>query len=120
MQSQTYPILINLFAAVVGAGGQYLYKAGSLKLREVPIYLNWQLISGAILFTGVMGLFIWSFRIGGKLSVTYPMYATTFIWGCILGIVIDKETWNMGQLAGLVLVVAGISTIAYYSNNVLN
>ncbi len=118
--NQTYPILINLFAALVGAGGQYLYKAGSLRLKDVPIYQNWQIILGAILFTGVMGLFIWAFKMGGRLSVTYPMYATTFIWGCVLGIVIDKEPWNIGQFIGLTLVVLGISTIAYHSNNVLN
>ncbi|WP_127716908.1 hypothetical protein [Halobacteriovorax sp. HLS] len=120
MENQTYPILINLLAALVGAAGQYLYKAGSQRLKEVPLYLNWQIITGAALFTLVMGLFIWAFKLGGKISVTYPMYATTFIWGCILGILIDKEAWNIGQLVGLTLVIVGISTIAYYSNNVLN
>lgn len=112
MMGQTAPILINLFAALIGAAGQYLYKIGSMRLKEVPIYLNWQIITGAILFTGVMGLFIWAFKLGGRISITYPMYATTFIWGCILGIIIDKEPWNSAQLVGLILVVAGISTIA--------
>lgn len=113
--NQLYPILINLFAAFVGAGGQYLYKVGAGRLKEVPIYQNWQIMVGAILFTGVMGLFIWAFKMGGKINVTYPVYATTFIWGSLMGILIDKEPWSKVQILGVILVVAGISVIAYFS-----
>ncbi len=113
--SQVYPILINLFAAIIGALGQYMYKIGALRLKEVPIYMNWQLLSGVILFTSVMFLFILSFRLGGKLSVVYPMYATTFIWGAIIGIFIDNEPWNGIQTIGLLLVVLGLFIIAKFS-----
>lgn len=113
--SQTYPILINLFAAIIGACGQYLYKVGAARLKDVPIYQNWQVILGMILFTLVMVLFIIAFRMGGRMSVVYPMYATTFLWGSLMGILIDKEPWNPIQLIGVVLVMVGISVVAYFS-----
>lgn len=113
--SQTLPILINLGAAFLGAFGQYAYKVGALRLKEVPLYLNWQIFIGMVLFIGVMVMFIIGFKQGGKLSVTYPMYATTFIWGTLLGVVIDKEVIVWPQVFGIGLVVLGISVIAYYS-----
>ncbi len=113
--SQTVPILINLFAAVLGALGQYLYKMGAAQLGKVPIYLNWQIGVGMTLFTVVMALFILAFKLGGRLNVVYPMYATTFIWGVLMGIYFDKEPWNSGQLIGVVLVVIGLSVIAFKS-----
>lgn len=112
---QTYPILINLFAAILGAIGQYLYKIGASKIKEVPIYLNWQVLLGASLFTIVMGLFIWAFRLGGKMNVVYPMYATTFIWGALIGIFFEKEPWSYPQLVGVVIVMIGLSIIAIYA-----
>ena len=113
--SQTFPILINLVAALVGALGQYCYKHGSYKLKNVPIYENWQIGLGVIFFSLVMVMFIWSFKIGGKLSVTFPAYATTFIWGTVLGVYLDKEPFNWVQGLGIMLVVVGISLVAAFA-----
>ena len=112
MQQQTLPILINLFAAFIGACGQYLYKSGSQSLGHVPIYFNWQILLGMILFTAVMVCFVWSFRLGGHLSITYPMYATTFIWGTLLGIMLDKEPWSAQLVVGVIIVFTGLFLIA--------
>ena len=111
---QTIPIIINLIAAFIGALGQYSYKLGAQKLKMVPIYQNWQLIVGAFLFTVVMVMFIWSFKLGGKISVTFPAYATTFIWGTMLGVFLDKEAFNWAQGFGIILVVIGISLVAAF------
>ncbi len=116
--SQTLPITINLIAAIIGAFGQYLYKLGAQKLKLVPIYENWQIIVGALLFTVVMVMFLWSFKLGGKISTTFPAYATTFIWGTILGVVLDKEAFNWVQGTGIVLVVIGISLVAAFGRQV--
>lgn len=115
MQSQLYPILLNLLAAFIGAAGQYSYKLGGVKLGKVPIYLNWELFVGIFLFIGVMILFVASFKLGGKISITYPVYATTFIWGTLLGVIIDKEPFNLIQVFGIGLVVIGVSTVAYFA-----
>jgi len=113
--SQTMPIILNIIAAFIGAFGQYFYKLGGLKLKTAPWHSNWEIALGMILFCGVMVLFIWSFNIGGKLSVTYPVYASTFIIGTALGIFLDKEPWNYPQLFGTLLVVLGIMIIANFA-----
>jgi drug/metabolite transporter (DMT)-like permease len=61
-----------------------------------------------------MVMFIWSFKLGGKISTTFPAYATTFIWGTILGVFLDKESFNWIQGMGVALVVVGISVIASF------
>ena len=113
--SQTMPIVLNLIAAFIGAFGQYFYKMGGIKLKTDPWYTNWEIALGIVLFCGVMVLFIWSFNIGGRLSVTYPVYASTFIIGTSLGIFLDKEPWNLALIIGTVLVVSGIMVIAFFA-----
>lgn len=112
--SQTVPILLNLLAAVIGATGQWLYKIGGTKLGTIPLYKNWQMFVGMALFCVVMVLFVAAFKMGGRLSVVYPVYATTFIWGFLIATGIDKEPWAMGQLAGIALIIAGVSLIALF------
>jgi drug/metabolite transporter (DMT)-like permease len=112
--NQTLPIILNLIAALFGAGGQYLYKLGAGKLGQVPIYKNWEIAVGALLFTGVMGLFIAAFKLGGRLSVTYPVYATTFVWGLLIGGLIEKEPISSGQIAGVGLILAGVALIGIF------
>jgi drug/metabolite transporter (DMT)-like permease len=110
--SQTIPILLNLLAAIVGASGQYLYKLGGTRLGQIPLWRNWQLFSGVALFCVVMGLFVAGFKLGGRLSVVYPMYATTFLWGTALAVLVDKEPWSWLQLLGVAIVVAGVALVA--------
>jgi drug/metabolite transporter (DMT)-like permease len=110
--SQTVPILLNLLAAVIGAIGQWLYKKGGTLIGEIPWHKNWYLFSGMILFCGVMVLFVIAFKMGGRLSVVYPVYATTFIWGTMIAVGWDGEPWAWGQLVGLLLVVVGVSMVA--------
>jgi drug/metabolite transporter (DMT)-like permease len=118
MSTQTYPIILNLVAALIGAFGQYAYKIGGTKLGKIPLYQNWELLTGMILFCGVMVMFVIAFKNGGRISVTYPMYATTFIWGTLLGVLIDKEVFNIMQSIGVLLVVAGVSMVAYFAPKV--
>ena len=115
MKSQILPIVINFVAGVFGAFGQYSYKLGAERLKDVPIYLNWQLVVGAGFFTVVMIMMILGFKFGGRLSVCYPVYATTFIWGTLIGIKLDNEPWVGPQLIGILLVVIGVSVVAFWA-----
>lgn len=115
MSNQFYPILLNLIAAFFGAGGQFLYKKGANKISLVPWWQNWQIFLGALFFIAVMALFVQSFKMGGRLSVVYPVYATTFIWGMLLGILIEGEPWNYFQIAGLIFIIAGVAILAMLS-----
>ena len=110
--SQFLPIVLNLIAAVVGALGQYLYKMGGNRLGQVPFIKNWPLYIGMMFFCVVMVLFVWAFKMGGRLSVVYPVYATTFVWGTIMAIYFDREPYSLMQLVGVGIVILGVSLVA--------
>lgn len=113
--SQSWPIVLNLIAAIFGAIGQWLYKLGSAELGQISIWKNWQILTGMLLFCIVMVLFVIAFKMGGRLSVTYPVYATTFIWGTAIAIQFEREPWAWLQILGIALIVAGVSFVAAFS-----
>ncbi|MGZ3710425.1 MAG: hypothetical protein ACXVBE_01660 [Bdellovibrionota bacterium] len=106
MADQKIPILMNLLAALLGAFGQYFYKVGAQKSSLVSVGI------GVALFVGVMALFVLAYRFGGKISVVYPFYATTFVWGALIGVLLEKEPWSNWNLAGLLLILGGLTVIA--------
>lgn len=112
MKEQSLPILLNIFAAVLGALGQYAYKKGGTLLGQIPIYKNYHLFSGIALFCVVMLLFVIGYKMGGRISVVYPFYATTFLWGVLLGHFLDGEPLNMGIWSGSLLIIIGLVLVA--------
>lgn len=112
MTSQFYPILMNILAGVFGALGQYAYKRGSQQLGQISIMQNYSLWSGMILFCVVMVFFVAAYKMGGRMSVVYPFYATTFIWGALIGHYIESEPINVHVIGGTLLIVAGLAWIA--------
>lgn len=112
MKDQLIPILLNLVAALFGALGQYFYKIGAQKLGQVPLYKNGQIFVGMLMFCLVMVLFVRSFKLGGKLSVVYPVYATTFIWGLAIAVFWVKESYSWIQIVGVLTICLGVSLVA--------
>jgi drug/metabolite transporter (DMT)-like permease len=110
-QSQAMPILLSLIAAISGAGAQFFYKRAALKFTEVPIWANGSFFAGLVLFTSVLALFIVAFRLGGRLFVIYPVYATTYIWVGLIGVLVDHEAWSWMQVAGVFTIIAGVALI---------
>lgn len=111
-QSQMWPIILNVIASFFGAFGQYFYKLGGKRLGTESIWTNWPLGLGVILFCAVMVLFVVGFKMGGRLSVVFPFYALTFVWGAMIGFWLEKEPVNLMQWGGIALVVVGISVVA--------
>jgi multidrug transporter EmrE-like cation transporter len=107
------PIALNLLAAVFGAFGQYFYKLGSSRLSQIPLYKNWPIFTGAVLFCVVMVLFVVAFKLGGKLSVVYPVYATTFIWGMLIAAFMSSERINLIQVSGVFVIILGVGLVAF-------
>ena len=112
MREQILPMALYFLAGLSGAGGQWLYKQGAGRLGQDPIWQNWQLFAGVLAFTFVMVCFVASFKLGGRLSVVYPMYATTFIWGAAIGVWIEGEPWSWLQLGGILTIVGGCAMVA--------
>lgn len=114
METQLKPIILNLIAALIGAFGQYYYKIGAKKMSAAAL-VNMEIIIGAILFILVMVLFIWSYKIGGNISVTYPVYSLTFLFGIIIGIKFEAEPWSYLQLVGAAVIMLGIMIVIKFS-----
>lgn len=104
------PILLFLVAAFLGAFGQYLYKTGAETSSGglLSWLTNYRLISGALCYITIMILFILAFKIGGSLTILYPVYATTFIWALLIGVFLLKEVLTIGKVLGILLIIAGI------------
>lgn len=113
MSGQGVPIILNLIAAVFGAVGQFFYQRGSQVLKTTPIWKNYSIHLGVFSFVLVMLLFVKAYQAGGRISVVYPFYATTFVWGYFIGVYANQEPPSGFALAGLALVVLGISLVAY-------
>jgi multidrug transporter EmrE-like cation transporter len=104
---KTSPVAIACFlvAALLGAAGQYLYKTGA----DAGGYLtNWRFYGGVVCYIAVMALFVAGFKSGGNLSVLYPLYASTFIWGALISRFAFHTPITPANVAGMALLVVGM------------
>lgn len=110
MQTPISSIIMFIVAALMGAVGQFLYKAGADRTSGVfTSYLcNPLLLSGVACYVGVMVLFVAAFKRGGAMSVLYPIYASTFIWGALIALVAFREPIRPVNILGMVVLVAGM------------
>lgn len=60
-----------------------------------------------------MLLFVKAYQAGGRISVVYPFYATTFVWGYLIGVYVNREPASGMALMGLAVMITGITLIAY-------
>ena len=104
-----FSIACFVVAALLGALGQFLYKAGAEKATGgITSYLNARLAGGVLCYIGVMVLFVAAFKRGGALSVLYPIYATTFIWAALIGRFAFGETIRPVNVAGMLVLILGM------------
>jgi multidrug transporter EmrE-like cation transporter len=110
MKTPLVSILYFLLASLLGATGQFLYREGAQRADGgwLSYLLNPRLILGVACYGAVMVLFVAAFRRGGALTVLYPVYATTFIWAALIARVFDAQPVRPVNLAGMVLLVAGM------------
>jgi drug/metabolite transporter (DMT)-like permease len=113
VRSFVVPLLLSLFAAVLGAAANLLYKRAAQELFSVPLWKNTNLIFGLICFFLVLVLFISAFRAGGKLMLVYPAYATTYIWALVFSIKFEREAVSPWQIAGIVAIMTGVALIGW-------
>ena len=110
MQTPMASIMMYVVAAVVGAVGQILYKTGSDRAdgTVAGYLLNPRILGGVVCYVAVMVLFVAAFRRGGELSVLYPIYASTFIWGALLAMLVFGVPIRPINIAGMALLVGGM------------
>jgi multidrug transporter EmrE-like cation transporter len=110
MKTPVFSIVCFLVASMLGALGQFFYKSGAERARGgVSSYLlNARLWTGVICYLAVMVLFVAAFKRGGALSVLYPIYATTFIFAALIGLLAYGVPIKPIHVCGMALLVAGM------------
>ena len=103
-------ILCFVVAALFGAVGQYLYKSGADAADGTlgGYLLNPRLITGLLCYAAVMVLFVAGFRLGGRMTLLYPIYASTFIWAALIGWRAYSTPITATNVFGMVTLVLGM------------
>jgi multidrug transporter EmrE-like cation transporter len=103
-------ILMFIAAALFGAAGQFLYKAGTDRADgSIKGYLfSPRILGGVVCYIAVMVLFVAAFKRGGSPSVLYPIYASTFIFAALIGYFAYGTPVRPANVLGMVLLVAGM------------
>ncbi len=110
MKTTPLAIVCFLVASVLGAAGQFFYKAGADRTGGTiqGYLLNSQILLGAACYLAVMVLFVAAFKQKASPSALYPVYATTFIWAALIEHALYGRTISLGNVAGMGLLVGGM------------
>lgn len=110
LKTPTTAIVFVLIASVLGAGGQYLFKAGTDRADNSPFWflLSPWILTGLACYIAVMFLFTSAFRAGGTVTVLYPIYASTFIWAAVMGLIIYDQPIRPVHVLGMALLIVGM------------
>jgi len=110
MGSNWLPVVLFVVAAFLGAAGQFLYKAGADAAEGsiLSYVLNARILVGVVCYIAVMVLFVAAFRAGGTPTVLYPVYASTFIWAAVFGLVLYGTPIRPVHVFGMVMLVGGM------------
>ncbi len=98
------------FAALLGAVGQFLYQSGARAAAPsaAGYLLNLRLWLGVLCYIAVMVLFVAAFKVGGRLTVLYPVYASTFIWAAVLAWWMQGQAIKPVHVAGMLTLILGM------------
>lgn len=110
MKTPVSSVLLFLLAALLGAVGQFLYKSGADRATGglMTFLANGRILAGVVCYTAVMVLFVVAFKRGGSLSVLYPVYASTFIWGALISMFAYGTVIRPVHVFGMMLLVGGM------------
>lgn len=113
-------ISLVFLCTLIGAAAQLLIKEGAARLprgglagllANLPSLLtNFPLIAGYVCLAVMTVLMIAALR-DGHLSVLYPVIALTYVWVMILSALYLGDHLNALKVAGVALIVGGVSLI---------
>lgn len=109
---QYQAILLSLFCAVLAAVGQTFFKMGASEISTQ--YADWFLNGTIILGMGIYGtsalLFIVALKFG-RLSILYPIIATSYIWVTLLAYYVFGEPITYVNWIGILMIMSGVTLI---------
>ena len=111
---------------ILGAAAQMLIKSGLGLLPLTPstatadwsqwiafalgIIMNVPFMAGLSCYGLSTGLLVLALRYG-ELSVLYPIIALTYVWVSMLSVFLLGETMNPYKIAGLIVIVLGVTVL---------
>jgi drug/metabolite transporter (DMT)-like permease len=112
MKSHLLPISLACISSFLGAFGQLQLKLGANRLtRSISaVFKNSNLIVGILLYILAAGIFIFALK-REKLTVLYPLVATSYIWTSLLAKKYLNEKMNLFKWTGVALILIGVSLI---------
>jgi len=54
------------------------------------------------------------YRLGGKISIMYPIIATSYIWAILLAVLFLGDSLTIGKVVGSILIIGGVLLIAVW------
>ena len=102
-----------LVCTIIGAAAQILMRHGADFLTGpslVDAITNWSLMAGYACLALNTLLLVLALR-DGELSVLYPIIALTYVWVTILSPIFFGDKLNAYKVAGVALIVLGVSFI---------
>jgi len=106
-------ILLTALSAFIGNIGQVEFKRGSEELRfDIQAFLtNYHLLTG--LFFYALSTLIYIYALSkGRLSIIYPIIATSYIWTTIFAWTFLNEPVNLTNWTGIALILLGVTLVS--------
>ncbi len=133
MGTKWWAIALVLLCTLVTTSAQIFLKTGADALPKFSFFLdlikginifqllfifltNWQLLVGISLYAIGAVILILAFK-GGEVTVIYPIFASSYIWVSLLSVYFFSEPLGLLKLAGIFIVISGITFIALGSKN---
>lgn len=112
MTHSFWPVLLAMVCALAGSAGQLFFKTGSASVgASLSSWLvNWRVMTGFVLY-GVSAIgFIIALK-HGRLSLLYPVIATSYVWVTLLSSWVLGEKITGQHWIGIALILSGIVVI---------
>ena len=112
MNLHLFAISLVCISSFLGAFAQLELKLGvnrSTK-RILAFFKNYDLMAGVVLYTVAAGMFIFALK-QEKLTVLYPLVATSYIWTSLLAKKYLDERMNLFKWTGISLILIGVCLI---------
>jgi uncharacterized membrane protein len=109
---QYQAILLSLLCAVLAALGQTFFKMGAAEVSTSysDWIFNWEVIFGMGVYGTSAVLFIVALKYG-RLSILYPIIATSYIWVTLLSAYVFGESVTYVNWIGIAMITCGVTLI---------
>jgi len=108
------PIFLTAVSAFIGSVGQLEFKRGAenLELNIHRLLTNYHLGYGLLLYACSTLIYIYALS-RGRLSIIYPIIATSYIWTTIFAKIFLREPVNLTNWAGITLILMGVTLVSW-------